>query len=272
MTLFDHSLKTALLGVCLALGLSMPVLAQSAGDQGSFGLERGTGAVICTGDADMDGGVNTDDPSYALSALWDRMVLGDTLGVCGNELRPLDDGVWGETAPFSGADAAGRSADFRLYVLHDRYVWKIGSSREILDSGRLVNFREIFMTPEFFNRFCAAKAVLSVGAASHEGPTRLNHQLAANRGEAVAGALQDARADCAEGQIPILYALNIGEFRDDVGPGRDTSPQRRVIIVAAENLTLGINLSQALRQGIETQNIFSGVSIDDYDLFDVEAY
>ncbi|MCF6329546.1 MAG: hypothetical protein L3J02_07095, partial [Henriciella sp.] len=27
--------------------------AQSAGDQGSFGIERGTGNIICTGDTDM---------------------------------------------------------------------------------------------------------------------------------------------------------------------------------------------------------------------------
>lgn len=273
MPLVQSCILSCLFSLILLVFTPMRMQAQTVSDPGTFGVERGTGAVICTGDADMAGGDgHSDDPSYALSAMWDQMVLGDTLGVCGNELRPLDNGTWGETLPFSGTDAEGRSADFRLYVLHDRYVWKLGSSREILDGDRLVQFQNVFTTPQFFSRFCAAKAVLSVGAASHEGPTQLNHQLAENRGQAVAGALQVARDGCSEGQIPILYAINLGEHRDDLGSGKDTSPQRRVVIVAAEDLTLGVNVHEALRQGLETQDIFSGVSLNDYDLFELDAF
>ena len=260
----------ALGAIAMLVTLTGTVHAQSAGDQGSFGIERGTGKIICTGDADM--APRNDDPSYALAALWDQMFLSHTTGICSAELTPLDGGTWGISAPFAGADSQGRQADFRLYVLHDRYAWKLGSSREIVDNGRRVDLQNVFATPQFFERFCSAKAVLSVGAASHEGPTLLNHQLARKRGETVSGQLRSRRGQCGEGRIPILYAINLGQHRGAAYQISDTSPQRRVFIVAAENLTLGINLQEALKQGIETQNVFKGISLNDYDLFEVESY
>ncbi len=244
--------------------------AQSAVDQGSFGIERGTGNIICTGDTDMV--PRNDDPSYALSALWDQMYLSHTTGICAAELTPLDGGTWGVSAPFAGADSQGRQADFRLYVLHDRYAWKLGSSREIVDNGRRVDLNDVFATPQFFERFCSAKAVLSVGAASHEGPTVLNHQLARKRGKTVSGQLRSRRGQCGAGRIPILYAINLGQHRGTAHQTSDTSPQRRVFIIATENLTLGINLQEALKHGIETQSVFKGISLNDYDLFEVKSY
>jgi len=260
----------ALAAIALLVIVTGTTNAQSAIDQGSFGIERGTGNIICTGDADM--ATQNDDPSYALAALWDQMYLSHPTGICAAELTPLDGGTWGASAPFAGADSEGRRADFRLYVLHDRYAWKLGSSREIVDNNRRVDLQNVFATPQFFERFCSAKAVLSVGAASHEGPTVLNHQLARKRGETVSEQLRSRRDQCGAGRIPILYGITLGQHRGTALQTSDTSPQRRVFIVAAENLTLGINLQEALKQGIETQNVFKGISLSDYDLFEVESY
>ena len=244
----------------------------------SFGIERGTGNVICTDDSDRNTLTHADDPSYALAALWDQMYLGGTADPCGAPLQSLDGGTWGKSAPFRGADAQGRSAEFRLYVLHDRYAWKLGSSQKILDGNTLVQFNSVLNTPQFFEQFCAAKAVMSVGAASHEGPTALNHRLAGVRAQTVIGALGSARERCTEGRIPILYAINIGEHQNQTGCtsaqgcSGGTGPQRRVVIVAAENLTIGINLKQALRQGLAVQSVFQDFSISDYDMFEIEPF
>ena len=85
--------------------------AQSRPD--TFGIERGTGKVICTDDGD-ENTINPDDPSYAIAAMWDQMVLG-ARAACGTELTPLDNGTWGESRPFTATDEAGLAADL-LYL------------------------------------------------------------------------------------------------------------------------------------------------------------
>jgi len=214
--------------VLIGLGLSVAGAMLPAAAQGSYGIERGTGKVICTDDADKTPG-NEDDPSYALAALWDQMFL--ETNACSSELTPLDNGTWGESRPVDGQDAAGLSATFKLYVLHDRYTWTLGSSTQINDNGTPVAFSEVLNTPQFFQRFCSSKAVLALGAASHEGPTLPNRQLAKARGMIVATSLANSREACAEGQVPIIYAISLGEHQN-TGAGGNSSPQRRMIIVA----------------------------------------
>ncbi|MEO0785557.1 MAG: hypothetical protein AAFY10_07635 [Pseudomonadota bacterium] len=243
----------------------------------TFGIEWGTGNVICTDDGD-EREAATDDPSYARAAAWDSRVLGNASKACARDLTPIDGGTWGQSKPFRGADSEGRSAEFRLYVLSDQYAWKLGSSSEILDEGQPADLAALLSTPQFQERFCSANAAFSVGAASHEGPTAPNHRLARARGEAIIARLQDNRAACPPGQIPILFAITLGEHQNRSGCttrgdcAGDSAPQRRVVMVAAEDITLGVNLEEALKAGIERQNVFRGFSVDDYDLFEVESY
>lgn len=247
-------------------GLAMSAFAQSQPD--TFGIERGTGKVICTSDGD-ENTVREDDPSYAISAMWDQMVIGAN-AACSEQLTPIDNGTWGESKPFEGTDDAGLSADFRLYVLHDDYTWANGSNRQVLDNGTPILFNEILRTPKFFQRFCSAKAVLSVGTASQGGPRAVNHRLARERGEIVANALTSYRPDCTTERAPIMYALSLGQHRGDRAGDRPT--QRRVVIVAAEDLALGVNLEQALRRGLEEQDVFGNMTIADYDRFDLISF
>ncbi|MEM9053886.1 MAG: hypothetical protein AAGB16_01055 [Pseudomonadota bacterium] len=235
--------------------------------QDSFGIERGTGEIICTDDSDDTR--SADDPSYAVAALWDQMVLG--ADVCGPQLTPIDGGTWGASKAVAGTDAEGRAATFRLYVLHDRFSWTLGSSTQIRDNDVPVPFSNVLSTPEFFERFCSAKAALALGAASHEGPTAPNHRLAAARGDIVARSLVNYREDCSEGRIPLIYAINLGEHQNTRAAG-NTAPQRRVVIVAAEEMTVGVNLEQALRDALVTDTVVDGFSVGDYDLFVVTPF
>ena len=256
------------------LSAAMPVAAaQSSGPQATYGVEWGTGNVICTDDDDAHH--LPDDPSYARAAAWDRLVLG--ANECGLSLAPLDGGTWGESAPFRGADSVGRTAEFRLYVLHDRFNWKAGSARDVEDDGKPAELEPILTTPEFFQRFCAGKAVFSLGAASHEGPTSVNHVLSARRGERISSQLATVRADCPTGPVPILYGINLGEARapEDCRSATacqaEQAMQRRVMIVAAIELSIDVNLREALQQALERQQVFRDFSLDDYDLFVVTS-
>ena len=264
-------------GLSLALGLIMsPAIYAQGGENGSFGIEWGTGEIICTDDADSRAD-QAEDPSYARAAMWDQLVLGDASTICASVLTPLDNGTWGESAPFAGADSQGLTADFRLYVLHDRFSWAMGSAENVEDDGAPAELAGMLSTPEFFARFCAAKAAFSLGTASHEGPTATNHRLAGNRSTRMTRKLEEARADCTAGQIPILYAINLGEHQNRSGCTTDgecrdsTATQRRLVIVAAEDLMLGVNLREALRQGMDDQNVFRDLSLDDYDLFVIDT-
>jgi len=255
--------------LALVAGLLMTGQAYAQEDDQIYGMAWGTGEITC--DRSLEADRHAADPSYRRSALWDQLVLGTTNGVCPGTLRPLDDGTWGESAPFTGTDKAGRRAEFRLYVLHDRFFWESGSASELLDKGAPVDLAPVLKTPQFHQRFCAAKAVVSTGAASSDGPTALNHKLAEARARHVTGKLSDTRASCRTGQVPILFSVNLGENQSPLADAR-AAAQRRVVIVAAENLAIGVNLEQALRQGLETQDVFREVSLDDYDLFEVAAF
>lgn len=265
------------IAVCLALiGISHG-LAEAQRPPNTFGTEWGTGNIICTEDGDEQETADT-DPSYARAAAWDARYLSNVAEACGTELTPLDGGTWGQSRPFRGTDADGRSAEFRLYVLNDQYSWRLGSSSEILDDGTPVDLTDVLSTPQFQSKFCNANAAFSVGAASHEGPTAPNHRLAAARGAAIATELKVARAACPQGQIPILFSISLGEHQNTTGCttggtcSGDSAPQRRVVTVAAEDITLGVDLEAALRAGIESQNVFRGFSVDDYDLFEVVSF
>lgn len=241
--------------------------------QSSYGIERGTGKVICTGDADSAAAET--DPSYAISAMWDQMVLGKVANdACGPDLTPIDGGTWAETKPFAGADAEGRTADFRMYVLSDAYSWRMGSHRHIEEDGRLVQFSEVLETPQFYERFCSAKAVMSVGASSYGGGRAYNQALAMRRSKTVTGALNGPRERCTTTQIPILHALSLGQATspNTCSQANCSALQRRLIIVAVEDLTLGVNLKQALRRGLNEKASLPDFDVADYDQFIVEAY
>jgi hypothetical protein len=261
--------------IALALGFAM-LAPTAAAQSGGMGIERSTGRIICDNDIDDDAARRASDPSYAASRLWDEMMFGrggyPTCDRDTNDLTPLDGGTWGMSAPFTGADAAGRTADFRLYVLSDAYTWSLGSSSRIEDAGTPVDLPALIGSPEFSARFCASKAVFSLGTASFGGARSTNHRLAGERASTISDGLGARRTACPAGRIPLLFAVNMGQYARPSSAGdAGSAAQRRVIIVAAEDIAIDINLEQALRAGLAAQDVFDGLAVQDYDLFLVEA-
>lgn len=238
----------------------------------TFGIELGTGRIICTDDADIT--PNDDDPSYAASAAWDASVFGDAGIPCFSPLTELDKGVWLQSEPFAGADDEGRRADFRIYVLHDTYSWKIGSTWQIEYNDVPATPESIFQAPNFMERFCGANAAFAFGASSHEGPRGPNERTAGARSATISNSLKEIRQLCTSGRIPIIFGINLGEH--DYDPECPTkacsAAQRRVIIISADEITTGVDLGAALTRGIEDQSVFEGLQVDNYSLFDVNSY
>lgn len=243
--------------------------------QGSYGIEYGTGRVICTDDSDSEADQTGAD--YAAARAWDERVLGAN-GPCANELSDLDVGVWKQSRPFGGADSEGRRANFRIYVLHDTYNWVGGSATAIEKNGAPVTPASIFAAPNFNERFCSAGAAFGMGTASSDGATSANNAMAARRTQTVGAALTIVRDGCDAGRIPIVFGVNLGEHAERVTctNGGDCTPpladQRRVIIIATDELAVDTNLDEALFAGLREQDVFKGLGVDRYSMFDINSY
>lgn len=264
----QHVPLKAFLVVILFGVYGLPTYAQSP----TFGIELGTGRIICTDDSDNQS--SEDDPSYALSAAWDRYIFGDLEVPCFAPLTDLDAGIWKQSEPFAGADSEGRSADFRIYVLHDTYSWKLGSTWEIEHNGNEVEPDGIFQAPNFMDRFCNSNAAFAFGASSHEGPRAPNERTANARSATISNALKSVRPNCEPGRIPIIFGINLGEHERDPSCLSEvcSAAQRRVIIISADDITTGTDLAEALSSGIKEQRVFKGLDVEKYSLFDVESH
>lgn len=268
----------------LACAYAAPATAQTGNQAGTFGIERGTGKVICTGDGDGRGeGHETLDASYARSAAWDRLVLGEGATPCSATapvFEEIDEGVWQRTALFSGADSAGRRADMRIYVLEDRFSWAFGSAREIeQENGQPAQFSYIFGRPMFLGEFCEGDAAIALGAASFEGEVSANRVLSQRRAGTLGEEMKRLSGFCAEQNPPELYGLTLGEFTADTPcmragtcTGSTTSPQRRVVLLGVAEAEDGINLSEAVRNAMGSATARSVLSIDEYEAFELVSF
>lgn len=264
---FNFYRLTLLFG-CLGIASGAVSNAQSV----TFGTELGTGRIICTDDDDNS--QESDDPSYALAAAWDARVFGEGSIPCFSRLTDLDAGIWKQSEPFTGSDLEGRKADFRIYVLHDTYSWKLGSTWAIQKDGVEADPSTIFQAPNFMQRFCASNTAFAFGASSHEGPKSANERAAAKRAATVANALRMTRETCHAGRIPIIFGINLGEHRYDPScPSAECSAnQRKVIIISADEISTGVDMAAALAAGIKKQRVFEDLAIENYSLFAVRSY
>jgi len=256
----------------LAVSLALMSGPQADAQSPTFGIELGTGRIICTDDADYT--ANDDDPSYAISAAWDARIFGDAGVPCFSPLTDLDVGIWKQSEPFDGTDAEGRKADFRIYVLHDTYSWQLGSTWKIEHNGVEADPATIFQAPNFMKRFCESNAAFAFGASSHEGPRGPNERTAEKRAVTVSKALTSVREVCEEGRIPIVFGINLGEHETDPTCSNKacSAAQRRVIIISANEITTGVDMAAALAAGIEDQSVFKGLDVEKYSLFTVRSY
>lgn len=254
-----------------ALLVCVPANAQSL-----FSNEIGTGAERCR---QVSPDLMRRDPSYARELAWDQMMFGNKVHPCGIALQTFDPGTWERTPVLTSTDSKGRSSNFRLYVLDERFSWEIGSHERLEAIGsKETKFYDIFSRELFLNEFCSANSVVGIGTASHEGAADLNRRLAGKRAMTVSSQLNKVGALCEAGAPPPLLELNLGKHKDLSGCTTSqscagtTSPQRRLVIVAAEQVAPGANLEEALQDILERTRIINTFAVEDYHDFIVKQH
>ena len=140
-------------------------------------------------------------------------------------------------------DQTGRRASFRILLFSDEFRWRLNSF-DALESGAALAF-----SPEMKAVLSDAVEVICVGASSEEIPSGLSiergraeeERRAARRAERVATWVRAALTK----PIPVRK-LNIGHH-EATGRQRDTSDQRRVVIILVLDHDGDANLDEALR-------------------------
>jgi hypothetical protein len=148
-------------------------------------------------------------------------------------------------------DEAGRKASFRVLLFSDEFRWRL-SSYESLEQ-----LAEPSFTTEMKNVLNKAKEIIAVGASSEEIVQGLSLEAgrkreegrAARRAERIAMWVRQALSS----PIPVRK-LNVGHHMPTKG-FKETSDQRRVIIILVIEREEGTNVDQALRQAMALESV-----------------
>ena len=149
-------------------------------------------------------------------------------------------------------DLMGRRASFRILLFTDEFRWRLNSSDALDNTPPQPHF-----TPEMKAVLNDAKEVICVGARSEETPGGLSfergrheeEQRAARRAEQIALWVRQAVSR----PIPVRK-LNIGHHMPTHG-ARDTSNQRRVVIILVLDRDERTNIDQALRAAMAEESV-----------------
>ncbi len=151
----------------------------------------------------------------------------------------------------SASDELGRRASFRVLLFTDEFRWRLNSF-ESLEHG---SARPVF-TPEMKAVLNSAVEIICVGASSEEVPAGISFNRArgweewraARRAEQIAVWVREALSK----PIPVRK-LNVGHHAP-TRRTRDTSDQRRVVIILVLDHDEGANLDQALREAMARES------------------
>jgi hypothetical protein len=151
----------------------------------------------------------------------------------------------------SAKDEHGRSASFRILLFSDEFRWRLASF-EALENKR----EEPEFTAEMKAVLNSAAEIICIGASSEEMPPGLSvaqgraqeERRAARRAEQIAMWVRKALSK----PIPVRK-LNVGHHARTEG-ARDTSDQRRVVIVLVMHQDPRANLDQALRAAMARES------------------
>ena len=148
----------------------------------------------------------------------------------------------------SALDTFGHRASFRILLFTDEFRWRL-SSADTLENG---SSRPTF-TPEMMKVLDDAEEVICVGASSEEIPAgvsfeagrKLEEQRASRRAEQIAVWVRSSLTK----PIPIRK-LNAGYHLPTEGGSRDTSDERRVVIILVLDRDKGTNVDEALQDAM----------------------
>lgn len=149
-------------------------------------------------------------------------------------------------------DAKGRRASFRVLLFTDEFRWRLSSFDELeSDNG------EPSFTPEMKAVLNRAKEIIAVGASSEEIVPGLSADAGRKREEARAGRRAEKIATWVRGAltgaIPVRK-LNVGHHLPTTG-SKETSDQRRVVIILVLEREDGTNVDEALRAAMALESI-----------------
>ena len=144
----------------------------------------------------------------------------------------------------SVSDGQGRRASFRILLFSDEFRWKLASYDAIEDGASAPHFSE-----EMKKVLDSAKEIICVGASSEEVPGGVSFKTgraqeewrAARRADRIAAWVRQALSR----PVPVRK-LNIGHHAPTRG-ARNTSDQRRVVVILVLEKEQGTNLDESLR-------------------------
>jgi hypothetical protein len=148
-------------------------------------------------------------------------------------------------------DKAGHRASFRVLLFTDEFRWRLSS----YDS--LEQLQEPAFTPEMKNVLNRAKEIIAVGASSEEIVPGLSLEAGRKREEARAGRRAERIAmwvrQAISSPVPVRK-LNVGHHMPTKG-FKETSDQRRVVIILVLEREEGTNVDEALRAAMALESI-----------------
>ena len=147
----------------------------------------------------------------------------------------------------NAADRKGRHASFRILLFSDEFRWRINSYAALESTLGRPDF-----TPEMRAVLNDAREIICVGASSEEVPSGVSFEKgraeeerrAARRAERIAVWVRGALTH----PIPVRK-LNVGHHAP-TGQGRNTSDQRRVVIILVLDGDEKTDVDQALREAM----------------------
>ena len=148
-------------------------------------------------------------------------------------------------------DQAGRRASFRVLLFSDEFSWRL-SSYESLEQLERPTF-----TQEMRNVLSRAKEIIAVGASSEEIVPGLSLDAARKREEARAGRRAERIAKWVRQALttPVpVRKLNVGHHMPTKG-FKETSDQRRMVIILVLAREDGTNVDEALRAAMALESV-----------------
>jgi hypothetical protein len=148
-------------------------------------------------------------------------------------------------------DLVGHRASFRILLFTDEFRWRMNSSEALdTESGRP------HFTDEMKGVLNQAREIICIGASSEEIPAGVSYEIgrvteerrAGRRAEQIAVWVREALSK----PIPVRK-LNVGHHVPTKGP-KDTSDQRRVVIVLVLDHDEQTDIDQALRDAMTQES------------------
>ena len=148
-------------------------------------------------------------------------------------------------------DVSGRRASFRILLFSDEFRWKLSSYDQVEREAEQPLF-----TPEMKKVLAKAEEIICIGASSEEIPAGASptegrareERRAARRAEQIAAWVRSALSE----PVPVRK-LNIGHHTPTDGD-RDTSDQRRVVIILVLDHDKDTNIDEALRGAMVSES------------------